>query len=133
MITIKPYSHSDFEQICSWWDGYGESRPVEGMMIENGTFILELNEIPTLCLTVLLTQSKEMAYLFAFIKNPTFNGQNLEEYGRVLWDYCAKFAKDLGYKRVICFAGTNKLKDKYEKFGMKQTMTGLSSLVKELS
>jgi hypothetical protein len=131
-IDIVSYNNEYFETISQWWKDSCGTEPVEGMMIENGTFILMINKVPALCVTVLLTQSKQMAYIFGFVKNPLFKGINLEPYGKVLWDYCADFAKAHGYKRLLCFADNPKLKEKYERFGFTKTLDNLSSFVREI-
>jgi hypothetical protein len=129
---IKQFKPSDYEMIASWWTSYNEPAPVQGSMISDGTFIMEINKTPALCLTTFLTQSKEVAYIAGFVKNPKFKDINLEPEGKLLWDHCFKFAKDKGYKRVICFSVVSKLADKYERFGMRKTYNNLNSFVKEL-
>lgn len=120
MINIKPYNKSDFKEIASWWKESTGQSPLEDMLVEDGTFILEIDNVPALCLTVLLTQSRHMAYLFSFIKNPIFK-ENLEEYGQQLWNYCFEYAKSKGYSRVLCFSDNKKLSEKYIRFGMSKT------------
>jgi len=132
-LEIKRYSHSDFENISSWWMESTGMRPTSNMMIEDGTFILTVNNIEALCLTVLLTQSKDMAYLFAFIKNPFFKNIDLEECGQVLWNHCFDYAKSKGYTQVLCFTDNEKLKEKYKRFGMTPTVNNLTGFIKEVA
>lgn len=101
-------------------------------MVEDGTFVLELDNIAVLSATVLLTQSKEMAYIEGFIKNPAVKHFNLECYGKSLWEHCYDYAKAKGYKRVLTYPSVNKLVEKYTRFGMRITVRNLTSLVKEL-
>lgn len=131
-MKIRPYKNSDYEMISSWWTAYNEPAPIRGAMIENGTFILEFKNVPALCLTTLLTQSFEVAYVAGFVKNPLFKEIPLEPEGQHLWNHCFSYAKDKGYKRVLCFSVVDKLTKKYEKFGMKKTYNSLTSFVKEL-
>lgn len=130
--TIRPYSNKDFSVIKDWWLDATKVGPTEDMLAEDGTFILELNGFPALCLTVLTTQVKGMAYIFSFIKNPLFKKVQLENYGQMLWDHCFEYAKNKGYTKVICFSDNEKLQKKYERFGMSVTGTNLAALVKEL-
>lgn len=127
---IVEYQNTDFKTISSWWEQRGESLPSE-ILTEDGTFVLEIEGKAALCVTVLLTQVKGMAYLFAFVKNPEFK-ESLEPYGKQLWSHCFDFAKKRGYQRLICFAPNEKLSEKYERFGMRKTMSNLSSFVRDL-
>lgn len=130
--NIRPYSFSDFEMVYSWWTSAKECPPILGMMINDGSFILELNGVPALSLTVFLTQSKEISFIEGFIKNPEFRNTNLEEYGKILWNHCFNYAKDSGYNRIICYCLENKLIDKYKRFGMEQSASNLTSFVRIL-
>lgn len=118
--------------ICDWWNHYKETPPIAGMMIEDGTFILEIDKIPALSLTVFLTQSKEIAYLEGFIKNPHFENISLHEVSQSLWDHCFLYAKNKGYKRLLAYCNNDKLKKKYQQFGMVNVLEPLSGFVKEL-
>lgn len=129
-MNIRPYKHSDYETICSWWTTHGEPGPVLGMMIEDGTFVAELCDEPALSLTVFLTQSKELAYLEGYVKNPKF--KNLEAEGKQLFEHCYDFAKSKGYKRVVMFSQVPKLNEKCIRYGMLKAASHLSSTVKEL-
>lgn len=130
-VFIRPYHPNDYGMICSWWGEFGQDVPTPGMLLEDGTFILDLDGTSSLCLTVLLTQSKDMSYLFAYIKNPLYCGC-LEEYGKQLWDHCFDYAASKGYSRIICFADNPKLEAMYKRFGMIETTKNMTGLIKEL-
>lgn len=132
MYLIRPYTHKDFAMIDKWWEISTNQHIFEGVMVEDGTFILEIKGVPALCLTTLLTQSKQMAYVSSYIKNPLFKGINLESYGHILWNHCFNYAKDKGYKRILCMAEFEQLKNKYERFGMKRTLNNIATFAKEL-
>lgn len=127
---IRNYISSDYSEIASWWEKSGHVAPIKGFMSPEVTYVLELDNIPALSLSMLLTNSKEAAYMEAFIKNPKFN--NLHEYGFLLWDHCFKEAKKAGYKRVICASNIPKLFSKYEDFGMKKVSENYTGFVREL-
>ncbi len=129
---IRPFRQEDFKNIANWWSSAGECPPLDGMMIEDGTFVLEIEGVAALSLTVFLTQSKEISYLEGFVKNPLFHEFNLNKYGQLLWDHCFKYASDKGYKRIICYCAVEKLIGIYSKFGMTLTCRNLSSLAKEI-
>ncbi len=128
---IRSYKPSDFDMICKWWTDQNECPPLQGMMIPDGTFILEKNKVPALSLTVFLTQSKEIAYLEGFIKNPEFK-ESLEKEAHTLWQHCFDYAKFYGYTRVICYCMQEKLKQKYVRLGMTLSGNNLTSFVRSL-
>lgn len=130
-MNIRNYKHSDFEDIVSWWEHYKEVPPVQGAMMEDSTFVLEINNISALSLTVLFTQSKEIAYIEGFIKNPLFK-ESLEKQGAELWNHCFDYAKAQGYKRVFCYCAAEPLKNKYERFGMTKSVDKLTAFGREL-
>lgn len=130
MYKIRSYKKSDFNMIYSWWEQIGEPLPIEGVMIENGSFLLELDNVPALALTILLTQSKELAFIEGFIKNPIFK-KSLEPYSQILWNHCLDYAKNLGYKRVLVLSDKEKLFSKYEHYGMIKTIP-MMCFVREL-
>ena len=132
LSNIKPYKNSDYPEVASWlFLSYKQIAP-PSILLEEGTFILELDNVPALSLTVLLTQTKDMSYIFNFIKNPKFKNNNLEEYGQQLWNHCFDYAKSKGYKQIICFSENEKLTEKYQRFGMKKNLEHLTSFIKEL-
>lgn len=126
---IRSYKPTDYENICSWVG----TRIPEGMLVENGTFVLEIENVAALTLSVFLTQSKQVAYLMGFYKNPIFKSISLEPFGQQLWNHCFEHAQSKGYKRILCFAETNvpKLQEKYMRFGMTKTID-LVGFVKEI-
>ena len=131
-MYIRPYSHEDFEMITSWWEAAGECPPVRGMMVEDGTFIMTLDNIPALTVTVFLTQSKEMAYAEGFIKNPIFNHMELEDEAQHLANHAYAYARDRGYSRLIAYCNNKKLTEKYIRLGLQLSAENLFSVVRKL-
>jgi hypothetical protein len=114
---IRPYNNHDFTELNKWWKStYNTDLPKD--LMTNGSFILEINKVPALTLTVLKTQTKELSYLASFMKNPEFKKTSLETYGH--------------YKRIICLAEVEQLKSKYERFGMKKTSNNIATFYREL-
>lgn len=130
--NVTPYSSSQFNEISSWWKESTGQEPLREMLLEDGTFILNLNGVPALCLTVLLTQSSCMSYLFGFVKNPLFKASNMEEYGKILWDHCCEYSKSRGHTQAICFSEIPSLQEKYKRFGMTPTVSNLTGFIKVL-
>lgn len=130
VISIRPYHPNDYEMICSWFKHFGDAQPTPGMLLEDGTFIMEIDYFPAICQTVLLTQSKDMAYLEFLIKNPEFTA-SLEDYISVLWDRCFRYASERGYSRILTFSENDKLSEKFKRLGMTETCK-VTGLIKEL-
>jgi hypothetical protein len=123
---IRPYQHSDFETICSWWEASHETAPIPGMMIEYGTFILEIDGAPSMSLTVLLTQSKEISFLEGFIAKPGIEKNLRQEASQCLVNHCYSFAHFKGYKNILCYSKVEKLSKRYESLGMTRSQSGLT-------
>lgn len=132
MYSIRAYKHSDFMTLRQWYVDSGVCPPEEGMLVEDGTFILEVEGIPALSQTVYLTQSKELCYLEGIIKNPAFKQVSLEALIPPLWDTIFSFAKDRGYKNILGYCVVDKLKDKYVRLGLTRSMDNLSAFTRSL-
>lgn len=129
--SIRPYQNSDFSEISNWYEISTGQRPPEGLLVNDGTFVVEVEGIPILSWTVFKTQSKEICYLECFIKNPKVK-VSLEVYGQLLFNHCASYARDCGFKRIVGFTHIPQLRDKCERFGMTCTLNNASILSKEL-
>lgn len=126
---IRPYNHSDFEMICSWWDSHNEPAPVIGMMIENGTFIYEHENKPILSLTVFLTQST-ICYFEGYISSPEITKEVRNECGIELWNYCFDYAEKNNSKHVIAYTDKPSLVKRYEALGMHKSIDNLTALIR---
>jgi hypothetical protein len=126
---IRNYENSDFETICSWWRAAGEPPPLPGMMVEDGTFILERNHKPILSLTVMITQSN-IAYFEGYIAAPGVS--RLPSDGLSLWNHCFDYAKRCECKHVILYAGKEALVRRYQELGAVPALSGLTALVRNL-
>lgn len=132
MINIRPYRHSDYEMIASWWTQHGEAGPLPGMMVEDGTFVVEVDQAPVMSLTCFLTQSKQIAYFEGYVAKPGISKKLSNECGRELWNHCFDYARERGYSNVICYTYREKLAKRYEELGMQRSTSGLHSLVRSL-
>lgn len=127
-IQVRPYQESDFDEICSWWKEHGEFAPLPGMMTPEGTFVLDLNGMPVMTLSVLMTQTKEISYFEGYCAKPSLEKRLSNALGKLLWNHGYNYLRDRGYKRVIAFTDKTKLAERYEDLGMNQNMQGLTSL-----
>ncbi len=128
MIKIRPYQESDFEEICSWWKRHGETPPLPGMMVEEGTFVLEKDDKPVMTLTVLMTQTREISYFEGYCKSPELPKRMSNELGKILWQHGFQYLKERGFKRVIILTDKDALSDRYERLGMSKNMSGIHAL-----
>lgn len=127
-ITIRNFKKNDFETILSWWNEVKEIGPTIEMLPEESTFILEINNVPKMCVTVYLTNTNYVAYAENFVKAPGLSNK----YSKTLVNHIEKFTKDKGFKVLLCLSYKEKLKRRYEKLGYRNTLNNLSSFVKEL-
>lgn len=129
-MNIRLFNKNDYETIKMWWYKAHEIPPTLEMLPEDSTFILELDNKPKVSLTVYLTNSKHLAYLENFAKDPEL--EDSKQYTELLAKHVEKFAKEQGYKVLACLAYKDKLKKRYEDLGYINTLNNLSSFIKEL-
>ncbi len=131
-IEIRPYKAADFDVIHAWWIQSGQNPPSPGCMIEDGTFVAEINGEPALSLTVLKTQSKQIALFEGYIAKPGLEKGLRNEAGAQLWERCYQYALEHGYRNAIVYSGKPQLTARYEKLGMTRSLEGLSALYRRL-
>jgi hypothetical protein len=132
-FTVRPYRHSDYSEILSWWDEASVPGPMPGEMVEDGTFVLEIGGVPSMSLTVFLTQSKSVAYLEGYIAKPGVPDEDRDLGACALWRHCFQFVKDRGYSNVFIYAGHPKLVKRYEDLGMTRSLSGLTVLHRKVA
>lgn len=131
MIVIRPYEESDYGEICSWWLEQDETPPYPGMMVNNGTFVLEYNGERVMTLTALMTQSKQISYLEGFCSKPGLNRSERNKLSLLILSWCIQFLKENHFKRTVILTHKLALKKRYQELGMTPIMRGLYSLGKE--
>lgn len=130
-VSIRSYDDCDFEEICSWWISHGETPPQKGMMVHDGTFVLELDGNAVMTLTAFMTQSMEVSYFEGFCAKDGLPKDIRNDLSMVLWDHCTAYLKNNGRNRVIIFTDKPRLAIRYETLGMNIGISGLYSLGKE--
>lgn len=130
-MMIRHYRHSDFDVISSWWIAQGEPAPGVGMMIPDGTFVLEMNGEPIMSLTAFLTLSS-IGYLEGYIAQPGLEKWLSNSGGRMLWDHCFEFLRQGNCKTVICYCDEESLVKRYEELGMTKVLDNVTCLAREL-
>ncbi len=127
-VRIRPYKPADYDMIASWSD----MPLVPGLLIEDGTFIMELNREPAATISVYTTNCYEVAYLEMFVGNPTLKADRAQ-FMPYLLSHAEQYTKNKGYKRLMCLAPHEKLTKRYKELGYRPTYIGLVSMTKELS
>lgn len=132
MFNVRNFNKSDFEMIQTWWKTQNEFPPTLEMLPFESTFICELDKTPMVAITVYLTNSKEFCMLDNFIGNPEQRGNLRNEASRVIISHSEQFAKDLGYKSMMCMSLKDKLSEYYQSFGYIKRLNNVSTFNKEL-
>jgi hypothetical protein len=132
MFNVRNFTGSDFEMIQSWWKTQNEFPPTLEMLPEESTFICEFNKNPMVAVTLYLTNSKEFCMLDNFVGNPEQRGELRKEASQVIVSYAEAFAKELGYKSIMCMSLKNRLSEYYQSFGYIKRLTNVSTFNKEL-
>ncbi len=127
---IRNYTLADFETLKSWWVAADEPGPTIEMLPEDSTFILEVDGVPKMSISVYLTNTNYLAYLECFIKNPEINYKN--NYTQQIIDHAEQFARSKGVKILVCLSYREKLKQRYQEFGYHRTLDNLSGFAKQI-
>lgn len=127
---IREYKESDYDTVLNWLKDENFT-PSKDLMSKSSTFVLEENNVPLFCITIYLTNCKEVCFIENFAGNPDFKKER-QKHSQLLFTYMENLAKDLGYKSILCFSGVEKLTQKYEEYGYKRIMNNLTALGKVL-
>lgn len=129
-MNIRLYKKEDFNIIKDWWIKSNEVPPIEEMLTEDSTFILEMHGKAKMCISVYLTNCKCVAYLENFIKDPEF--KDSKKSSKTLVEHAEIFAKEKGFRILVCYSYKEKLSKRYQELGYINTLNNLSSHAKEL-
>lgn len=131
-LSVRHYTPSDFPLISSWWIAHGEPGPLPSMLPPESTFLLEMDGIPALCVSLYLTNSSEVAYIENFCGNPELDGPARRSAAPHLVKYIENFALSRGYARLFCLAHKEPLKRRYEELGYTRTLDNVATFCKSL-
>jgi hypothetical protein len=131
-IEIRPYEAVDFEMICKWWEHYLEPAPLYGMMVTDGTFVLELGKEPIMTLTALRTQSPQISYLEGFCAKPGLEKPIRNECAQALFDHSIRYLSERGFVRVLILTDKISLVHRYQDLGMGIAHPGYTILGRDL-
>ena len=128
-MKIRPYKNEDFEKVGSWWAISTGELISTSLYGPKWTYVAESNNKPVACVSLLLTNSPEFAYLNALVGDP--QSDDRAEAVDVLLNTVEEEAKILGFKRVILFAENDKMINYYNAKNFKK-IKELTCLSKEL-
>lgn len=131
-MIIRLYKPEDFEMIQSWWTSQGEISPSKEMMPLDTSFVLEENGVPLASVCLYFTNSKEICHFANIVGSPDSKGPKRKEATQLLLEYAKLFAKEHGYKKLLCFSYKDKLKKRYEEMGWTPTLHNITSFVMNL-
>jgi hypothetical protein len=131
-FTIRPYSKTDFAMLDQWWRTSGELGPLETMIPPESTWVLEIDKRPALSVSVIRTNVREYCYVENFIGNPELKGPLRKEATLSLLQYIQNYARERGYRRMLCLAHRGPLKARYQEIGFTQTLDNVASFSKEI-
>jgi hypothetical protein len=132
-LTVRPYTGFDFPLVHNWWSKSNEIAPwTPTLMPLDSTFVCCVDDTPAVCVSVYLTNCKEICYIEGLISNPLLTKQQRTAAVEKLNEHITTFAKQLGYKRMICLAYKEPLKKRYEELGYMKTIEHCSAFCKVL-
>lgn len=132
MLNIRNYKASEYEMIDSWWKKAEEIGPTRDMLPEESTFILELNGTPWVCMTVYLTNSKEIVWFENLASNPEVSAAGRKEAVNFLIKFCEDFARNKGYKKALAMSATESVTNRYQEIGYFPTCRNITTAIKIL-
>lgn len=132
-MKIRLYKETDFPMLLSWFkEANPDEVPTPDMIPRASTFILDLNGIPALSVSLIITNTST-AYVENFIGNPELKNKDRRESTPILLNHLAQVADKLGYTRLLCMAPNSKLSGYYQSIGFKPTLQGVVTLCMEVN
>jgi hypothetical protein len=133
-LTFRNLKSEEIPVVQGWWLLVPPGvPPTEDMLPLDSTFLMCLDDIPAVCITIYTTNSKEFAMLDNLIASPKLSKKSSRSWVVERTVRAAeKHSRSLGYKKLICFATEPKLAKRYSELGYNVTSQKVTSLIKEL-
>lgn len=131
---IRPFNpENDFETVLSWWEFHKEIPPTIDMLPVDSTFMLDNNYDSWLCVTVYLTNSREIAWVDNLVSNPKISSdQDRAAAVELLQSYLESWCRGRGYTKLFCMSETPKLGKRYQELGYIPTASGITTFIKKI-
>ena len=131
MLMIRNYSHSDYGMIKQWWEEAQQCVPPEHHMPEESSFVLELDGVPSLAVSLYMT-NVDIAWVDNLIGNPKMKGEDRKKAVKVLLDRLEEFCKSKGKRVLFCMSLSDATTRRYEQLGFLKSQNGVSTFIKEI-
>ena len=130
-FNTRPFKLSEYPLIKSWWTLRKMVPPLLDMMPEESTFVLDVEGKPVASLSLILTNTGT-AWLDNFITDPESDA-DIRKIGMDLaWQEILTFLKRENYSRLFAMSVNVNTKKRYEEFGFKQTLQGVTTMTMEI-
>lgn len=132
-LRIRLYADSDYKEIVRWNRKMGTTPPKEDHLTYDSTFILEKGGEAWACVTVYQMPIKAWAHVEHLSSNPDLpTGKERKMAVGYLQEFLEGWARKRGYKALWCMSKHAKLTERFEELGYKETLRGVTTLIKEL-
>ena len=130
-FSTRLFRLSEYPLIKSWWTIRKMVPPLLDMMPEESTFVLDVEGKPVASLSLILTNTGT-AWLDNFITDPESDA-DIRKIGMDLaWQEILTFLKRENYSRLFAMSVNVNTKKRYEEFGFKQTLQGVTTMTMEI-
>lgn len=131
-MDIRPYTHNDYEMIASWWKASGSQAPAQVLMPEGSTYVLSIDKVPALSVSLYFTNCKAICYVENFVGNPEMKGPKRKAAGHTLMSFIERRAKENGFTHLWGTSFRESTTKRYQEIGFTEAMKNVSSLIKEI-
>jgi N-acetylglutamate synthase-like GNAT family acetyltransferase len=133
MVQIRPYVEaSDFDEVQSWWVSAGYPPIWKALLPQETTYVLEKDGMPSLCACLYLMNAPDACMIENLVANPRLNAEDRHNFVPMLFEYLESEARKRGYKTIVLFSPTEKLKSRYMELGFVPTATNITTFAKTL-
>ncbi len=127
-VSIRKYKESDYPMISAWWRSAGADSPPEALLPEGSTFILSVDDVPTVSVTLYYTNCKAMCWVENFVGNPEMKGPRRKAAGHALMSFIESKAKENGFTHLWGTSYREATTKRYKEFGFTEAMKNVSGL-----
>jgi hypothetical protein len=129
-FNIRQYEPSDFDTLSAWWVQANEPGPTKGMMPYT-TYVCTQGFEPIASIS-LITTNANWAMLENLIAKPSLEKNLRREVTSMLVEHACKRAKQMGYQALVCMSYRPKLTERYKSHGFSETLTNVTTLIREI-
>jgi hypothetical protein len=98
----------------------------------DSTYVAEWSGVPVVALSFFFTNSRALLLVDNLMSAPSAPHQLRRVAIDQMNGFMDALARQLGYRRILCFTSVPKLVERYQELGFQDSGTDLTSLIKEL-